>query len=1444
MVETTRVRIALLSFHSHRDRSFLDDRDLALLSGDLEAAGHDNDVVAAVLEPAAVDANAVAALTPLAEALGAYDVVFYERVWDHRIPGALMTLLPEVVFVHGVGEHVLAEAPWHYLCDGDLRAAFPALVDHLCDRGPLPTGCAVRTEEGIRHGLGASAPSTEREFRPNLHPLVVPPGALPRARSFSLIGNAGCPYQADARDNPAYRGVSLPEGVGRGCAFCTTGNRYQARPHDDTAQSLIEQIAWVRQRAPERTRLVLKDQNPFAYLPKVLEGVRDRKLGGFSLLLETRADWFLAADDKLAAALELAQEAKVTIAPFLVGIENFSGAELDRYNKGVPPADNERFLERLREWDGAHEAFDLSEASFGFVLFSPWTTLGDLRLNYEALRRTRFHELRGHVLRSRARLYPDTALYWLAERDGLLVDDYEDAGADAAARYGYYPAHPFRFADAAVARFAAVAEEALAATGGSDELRLFGALLDTFEADAVAHGEGKSVTVDAVLAMMGRSAPRQRGGGATVSIYLGGQCGLSCTPCDCRQEGTENPLAVIRRGGARLELRGGSRGGTDPRPLADAARAAGYSQIVHRTHAIALRVPRAAQLVVKAGIDTVLVPIFSADAEIHDRIAGREGAHRASLRGLATAEGAGLRVEVEVPLSAANIDRLVPLLETVHRAAPNVGTVWMSIPRPERNVSLAPPPLDQLAPRLAEALSWCAGADIDTPLPPTSGVPLCALRDHPEAELSFRGRGLRKRRVRGLEHVASCMDCAAKNACPGLTASYVAAHGAGGVATRPFTALPAHLDRSRRSKRHWTEEEKTAARTTPILVLRPTVHCNQDCGFCSANETTKNVWPDPNAMVRQIARAADRGVRRVSFSGGEPTLSPHLPTYVHVARRAGVAEIELITNGVLLARQEKVRALSEAGLTHAFVSLHASDEALSRAITRKRGDFDRTVRAIDHLVGAGIRTAVNHVINAQSYRLLPEFIRFVHERWGREVMISLAYVTPQFKALENFSLVPKMSEVRPTLRVALHEALRLRVPVVVGSRQGLPPCQLGEFAGWSDVFKMASPAASEDADQKTQAPACSGCRYRELCTGVWKAYAVRFGLGELEAIEGPAFTEAEKRAILDHTELIKWGQPLSFDDAPDALRHRVLEAEGLAIAAEGLASTAEAEAPENATTKAPRVMLPIVEGSRPLRVAFAGTGSRARLLLRALDGAPAAVVAAAASPHATAAVLPEFGHAPRYTDVAAMLDDVRPDFLIVASSTRTHLDLAREAVYREVPVLIEKPLADSLDAAMEFVREMAQGPEARGSDTLIAVAHNLVATPELSPLLRGAAEMGRDVRVTRRVPSASADAPRTWSAGALYETFVHLLGLLVHAGFDASARIEAVGRGASRPEYVRLVVRDGVRRGEVQFEVGGTEDILEVRAGDAALVRRGRELHLDRGAGPEKVVSRGSDASL
>lgn len=493
-------RLAILSFHSHGDRSFLDDRDLALLSGDLREDGVENDLVLVAFGAGDEADRAVEAR--LVATLAGYDAVVFERVWSAELVGRIRSALADLVFIHCRGEHVLDDPPADYVCTSDPRHAVPRLVAYLRGAAPTPpSGLLVRRGERWEPaGPPSLAPRPDRRYAPNLRPVVVNPEGFPPSRTFSVQGNGGCPYQADARENPVYEGAVIPEGLGRGCAFCTTGNHYEARLPADTAAHVLEQLRYVRRTAPELERVVLKDQNPFAYLSEVVEALVREELGPCTLLLETRADWMMRSARRFEQALAAAAKGSIRLSPFLVGIESFSQRELDRYNKGTTAEANVAFVEwlsALRERHGA--TLDLESASFGFVLFSPWTTIEDLELNLAAIRRTRFDRLRGRLLLSRARLYPDTALYYLAERDGLFDEGYRP-GEDSARRYGYYPARPWRYQDARTARFAALATELVERTGGKDEVALFAALLEAFRAT-----EGfASITADDVLARLPR----------------------------------------------------------------------------------------------------------------------------------------------------------------------------------------------------------------------------------------------------------------------------------------------------------------------------------------------------------------------------------------------------------------------------------------------------------------------------------------------------------------------------------------------------------------------------------------------------------------------------------------------------------------------------------------------------------------------------------------------------------------------------------------------------------------------------------------------------------------------------------------------------------------------------------------------------------------------------
>ncbi len=878
-----------------------------------------------------------------------------------------------------------------------------------------------------------------------------------------------------------------------------------------------------------------------------------------------------------------------------------------------------------------------------------------------------------------------------------------------------------------------------------------------------------------------------------MTLFLGGRCELSCPTCDCRVDGwsEESIDRELEGGGARVLVRGVPCSSPALESVVRKAKESGFSQVVVRTNAVSLGDPGAAEKLLELGVDGALVPLFSHRSDVHDRVAGKPESLVHALRGLRALSAVGLGAEVEIPLLPSRIQRAADVVKLAHRAVPSLRAVRFYLPRFDVPLAVAPPPWSVGAPLLAEALRLCRELGIEASFGREDGVPLCALADVPELGDAYRlDPRPRSQPPHGCSYPDVCRSCAVKRQCAGVTVSYSRAHGDTDI--RPYPKRPPTLGR-KRPKESWTPERRRAARTVRNVVFRPTVNCNQDCPFCSANETSNNVWPDADDMIRRIARIARTGARRVSFSGGEPTLSRHLPSYISVAHRLGVKEIELVTNGTLLDSQKRVARLAEAGLTNAFVSLHGHDDSLSRMMTAKIGDFDKTVRAIELLLAAGVETEINHVISSRNYRYLTHFVEFVRERFGGRADISFAFITPQFKALENMDLVPKLSDVLPHARVAMRRALEISQPFHVGSRQGIPPCLLGEFQAWSDVLKVGSEAGVEDAQQKIRAPGCEKCRYTSYCTGLWRPYALRYGLDELTPIEGPAFDEDDARRLLGKAYRGWFGTPLSFEQAPDELRDRNLEKEALAV------PTAEP------LRRLPVVQLP--DRTRPLRIAIAGTGRRARHLARAAQNIEGVSVDAVASPHAPDMAPPEFAGCPTYRSLVDALDDMRPDAVVVAAATHVHHELALAALERGIPTLVEKPVGRSPEEALSL------GEAAARHGTLVMPAHNIAFSPGIEHLF-GPDVVG--VSWTQRMTTEGSGTPLTWSRSSMGELFYHVMVLLERACGSIRGVDSVQLQGSGRPR--RLESRLTCDRGSaiVQLDFASRREELAMATWDAA----------------------------
>ena len=326
--------------------------------------------------------------------------------------------------------------------------------------------------------------------------------------------------------------------------------------------------------------------------------------------------------------------------------------------------------------------------------------------------------------------------------------------------------------------------------------------------------------------------------------------------------------------------------------------------------------------------------------------------------------------------------------------------------------------------------------------------------------------------------------------------------------------------------------------------IKLTAACDQSCVFCKSPADLANHASVAEAL-EALPRLAQR-TKRLTLSGGEPTLVRELVDVLRAARRAGFDVIEVQSNGMNLAKRAAVRELARAGATSVLLSLHAHDAALSDQLTGTPGGFDRTMRGIDNCVEEGLAVALCHVICAGNAPHLPRYTRFVRRRFGEQFLqVVFTMAIPTFRVRSDPGLMPALSSVGPLLREALEPftaaavvdktfALPRRMgrpsrvigrPIARISRRtffrvargtplagwlpnhrarvlshcGLPPCVLGDKAHFHDELWRG--AGARATVELTHPPDCATCVYRPRCTGLWQVYVDRLGSDGISPVE-------------------------------------------------------------------------------------------------------------------------------------------------------------------------------------------------------------------------------------------------------------------------------------------------------------------------------------------------------
>lgn len=286
--------------------------------------------------------------------------------------------------------------------------------------------------------------------------------------------------------------------------------------------------------------------------------------------------------------------------------------------------------------------------------------------------------------------------------------------------------------------------------------------------------------------------------------------------------------------------------------------------------------------------------------------------------------------------------------------------------------------------------------------------------------------------------------------------------------------------------------------------LKLSFSCNNRCRFCVQGDKRERFRDRTTAAARRLLREARKRSDALVFTGGEPSVRRDFLELVAYARSVGFTQIQLQTNGQLLAYPSFVRGCVAAGVTEVSPALHGHVPALHDWLTQRAGSFAATLRGIENARAAGLPVITNSVITKPNRRHLAALGRLLVERGASQVQFAFVHAVGSAEA--NFdSIVPRKSLVVDELWRALDVVRAAGVRVMT---EAVPLCFLRGreqlAAEWiiprASIFDAEGTIEDYTAyrlrEGKLQGPPCRRCLLRRVCEGPWREYPQRFGWDE------------------------------------------------------------------------------------------------------------------------------------------------------------------------------------------------------------------------------------------------------------------------------------------------------------------------------------------------------------
>ena len=166
--------------------------------------------------------------------------------------------------------------------------------------------------------------------------------------------------------------------------------------------------------------------------------------------------------------------------------------------------------------------------------------------------------------------------------------------------------------------------------------------------------------------------------------------------------------------------------------------------------------------------------------------------------------------------------------------------------------------------------------------------------------------------------------------------------------------------------------------------LALTYKCNNACSHCYNDRTRRLKEFNKEQWIEVLDKLWQLGIPHIIFTGGEPTLYPHLAELIaHAEKNGQITGIN--TNGRKLKDRIFLNELVDAGLDHIQITLESHDEFIHDSMVGYQGAYSDTVTGIKNVVDSGLYLMTNTTMLRPNVNELDDLLEFLNRLGVRTV---------------------------------------------------------------------------------------------------------------------------------------------------------------------------------------------------------------------------------------------------------------------------------------------------------------------------------------------------------------------------------------------------------------------------------------------------------------------------